>query len=475
MTTSSKMSQTSGTRPLREPLGALDVVRVALEHELVHDERLEEFQGHPARQSALVELEVRPDGNDRPSAVVDALAEQVLPEPALLPAKQVGQRLELVVVTAGNRPASTAVVDQGIDGLLEHSLLVANDDLRGLEVDQPLEAVVPVDDPAVQVVQVAGGEPSAVKLHHRTQFRGQDRQDGKNHPFGLVAALAERLHHAKRLDGLLAPLAGRGADDFLEVDLLGVEVHRLENFKDRLGAHAVGEDLRVGGAKLAMLRLSQQVAHFEGLDLVDLRLVLVLQLRQVSFELGVDPDNLRLRLLSFLAQRFLFVLGLRILWNERGKLLDPGLGGGFKLLRLLVELEPQTFDGGLPEVLIDAGHEVLREVDDAFEVSRGQIEHQTEPTRNALGEPDVCDRGRQGYPAHALPAHLGTGHFHAAPVADDALVANLLVLSAVALPVLRRTEDLFAEQAVLLRSKGAVVDGLRLGDFAVRPDLDLLG
>ena len=277
------------TRPLGEPLGALDVVSVALEHELVHNERLEQFQRHSPGESTLVELEVRPDGDDRPSAVVHALAEQVLPEPALLPAKKVGQRLELVVVTAGNRPASTAVVDQGVDGLLEHSLLVANDDLRGLEVNQPLEAVVAVDDPAVQVVQVAGGEPSAVKLHHRAQFRGQHRQDGEDHPFGLVAALAERLHHAKRLDGLLSPLAGRGADDFLEIDLLGVEVHPLEDFKDRFGPHSVGEYLGVGGPKLTVLRLGQQITYFERLDLVDLRLVFRLQLRQVLFELGVDP------------------------------------------------------------------------------------------------------------------------------------------------------------------------------------------
>ena len=244
-----------GSRALGEPLGALDVVRVALEHELIHDERLEQFQGHSSRQSALVELEVGADGNDRPTAVVNALAEQVLPEPALLPAKEVGQRLQLVVVAARNGPSSASVVDEGVDGLLEHSLLVANDDLRGLQVDEPLEAVVPVDDAAVQVVQVAGGEPSAVKLHHGAQFRGQHRQDGKDHPLGLVAALAERLHHAKRLDGLLTPLAGRGSNGLLKLDAPGVEVHLLEDLENRLGSHSVAEDLRVGGAKLAMLRL----------------------------------------------------------------------------------------------------------------------------------------------------------------------------------------------------------------------------
>jgi hypothetical protein len=37
------------------------------------------------------------------------------------------------------------VVEQRVDGLLEHPLLVVDDDLRRAEVEQPLEAVVPVD------------------------------------------------------------------------------------------------------------------------------------------------------------------------------------------------------------------------------------------------------------------------------------------------------------------------------------------
>src|SRR6267143_2124252 len=74
--------------------------------------------------------------------------------------------------------------------------------------------------------------------------------------------------------------------------------------------------------------------------------------------------------------------------------------------------------------------------------------------------------------AHALAAHLGAGHLDAALVADDALVAVALVLSAVAFPVPRRTEDALAEKTVALRAERAVVDGLRLRDLAVRPRHD---
>jgi hypothetical protein len=64
--------------------------------------------------------------------------------------------------------------------------------------------------------------------------------------------------------------------------------------------------------------------------------------------------------------------------------------------------------------------------------------------------------------------------FDTALVADDAAVLHALVLTAQAFPVGDRTEDLRAEEAVALRLEGAVVDRLRLGDFAVRPRPDLL-
>src|SRR5207245_10504640 len=68
-----------------------------------------------------------------------------------------------------------------------------------------------------------------------------------------------------------------------------------------------------------------------------------------------------------------------------------------------------------------------------------------------------------------LAAHLGQGDLHPASVADDAAVADALVLAAVTLPVLHRAENALAEQPVALRLEGPVVDGLGLGDFAPRP------
>ena len=76
--------------------------------------------------------------------------------------------------------------------------------------------------------------------------------------------------------------------------------------------------------------------------------------------------------------------------------------------------------------------------------------------------------------AHALAAHLGAGDLDAAALADDALEAHALVLAAVALPVPGRTKDLLAEETVLLRFQGPVVDGLRLLHLAMAPLTDVV-
>ena len=71
--------------------------------------------------------------------------------------------------------------------------------------------------------------------------------------------------------------------------------------------------------------------------------------------------------------------------------------------------------------------------------------------------------------AHALPAHLGQGHFDAALFADHAAMLKALVLPAKALVVLNRPKDAGAEEAIALGLEGPVVDGLRLFHFPEGP------
>ncbi len=118
-------------------------------------------------------------------------------------------------------------------------------------------------------------------------------------------------------------------------------------------------------------------------------------------------------------------------------------------------------------------HEGL-EIEHALDVAQRHVEHHAQAARQALQEPDVRHRARQFDVTHALAAHLGQGDFHAAFLADHAAVFQALVLAAQALVILHRAEDLGAEQAIALRLEGAVVDGLGLLHFAVRPGTDFL-
>ena len=84
------------------------------------------------------------------------------------------------------------------------------------------------------------------------------------------------------------------------------------------------------------------------------------------------------------------------------------------------------------------------------------------------------NRSSQFNVTHSLSADAGLGDLNAASVTDHAFIADLLILSAIALPILLGTEDPLAEQAVSLGLQGPVVDSLRLCDLAVGPLSDLL-
>ena len=145
--------------------------------ELLHDKRAEQLNGHFLRHAALIELQLQADDDNRTAGIVDALAQQVLTEAALLALEHVGQGLQRTVVRTGDSAAAAAVVDEGIHGLLQHALFVADNDIRRIELDEALEAVVAVDDAAVEVIEVGRCETTAVELDHRADVRRDDRQD----------------------------------------------------------------------------------------------------------------------------------------------------------------------------------------------------------------------------------------------------------------------------------------------------------
>src|SRR6266568_2538165 len=113
------------------------------------------------------------------------------------------------------------------------------------------------------------------------------------------------------------------------------------------------------------------------------------------------------------------------------------------------------------------------EVEHALDVPERHVEHQAQARGQALQEPDVRDRAGELDAPHALATDLGERDLDAALLADHPAVLQALVLSAQALVVLDRSEDLCAEEAVPLRLEGAIVDRLGFLHFAVRPRTDL--
>jgi hypothetical protein len=461
--------------PLDHALGRLDVLRVVQVDQALHDERLEQLDRHLLGQPALVQLELRADHDDRAARVVDALAEQVLAEPALLALEHVRQRLERPVARPGDRAAAAAVVEQRVHGLLEHPLLVVDDDLGRAEVEQPLEPVVPVDDPAVQVVQVGGGEPAAVELNHGPQVRRDHRDAVQHHAERAVGGVQERRDDLEPLQGAGLALALAGPDDLPQVDRLGIEIEAADPLLDGLGAHAAAEVPAEAVPHLAVEQLvTLQVLDLEAaeaapdlLDPVDLPLRAVADL--LALAVGALPDlaagvTLRagcLQLGQVLLELALPRLDVSIAALLQLALLDRDLG-----------LERGQVTG--TRVVVDVRDHVRGEVDDLLQVLRRQVQQVAQPARDALEVPDVRDGGGQLDVAHPLAPHLGPSDLDAAALADDALEPNSLVLAAVALPVPGGTEDLLAEEPVLLRLQGAVVDGLRLLDLAMGPQPDVI-
>ena len=108
-----------------------------------------------------------------------------------------------------------------------------------LQLHQPLEAVVAVDDAAIEIVEVGGGEAAAIERNQRPQLRRDHRHHGQDHPLGTVLGLDEGLDHLEALAELLGLELGGGLGDLLAqlVAQLG-QVHARQQLADGLGADA---------------------------------------------------------------------------------------------------------------------------------------------------------------------------------------------------------------------------------------------
>ncbi len=93
----------------------------------------------------------------------------------------------------------SAVVDKGVNGLLQHSLFVPDYNVGSSKLKELFKTVVSVDYSPVKVVKVGGREASAFKLNHGAKVGRNNGDDIENHPLGTVARLLKCLNNLKTL------------------------------------------------------------------------------------------------------------------------------------------------------------------------------------------------------------------------------------------------------------------------------------
>ncbi len=157
-----------------------------------------------------------------------------------------------------------------------------------------------------------------------------------------------------------------------------------------------------------------------------------------------------------------------------GRLLELLLKLGLKLCFGLLQFLTQAFERALPSVFIHAGDYVLGKIENPVQVAARNIEQQAHIAGNTASVPDMGDRGGQLDMAEAFTTYGRTGDLYPALVADDPFITDVLVFTAVALPISGGAENSLTEQTIFLRSQPAIVDRLRLGDLTIRPGADLL-
>ena len=85
-----------------------------------------------------MQLKLRTNNDHRTARIIDALAEQILAEAALLAFEHVSKRLKRPFVGARDNAPAPPIVEQRIDRLLQHPLFVTDDDVGRPQLHQPL-------------------------------------------------------------------------------------------------------------------------------------------------------------------------------------------------------------------------------------------------------------------------------------------------------------------------------------------------
>ena len=317
--------------------------------------------------------------------------------------------------------AADRVVHKRVHCFLQNALLIAENDFRRHDVAQFYEAVVAVDDPAVEIVHIRCRMAAGLQGHHGPKRRRRDGDSGQKHPLGANACERHGANQRKSLSELLALRSTGFFKRRLQLHRKLLHIGSLKNLVDRFRTDTRFKERAVFHRKAVILYLIQNDA---GAYLLNIRL------------------RGRHQGAQFIA-RFVVRNGLE--------------------LRLVFALK--FAHGASALFLIHFGDDVAGKIDHFLRVGGGHAENQGDSRGNAPQEPNVRNGSRQFDVAHALAAHDGARYFDTALFADNSPETRPFIFPAVTFKIPLRTENPFIKKTVLLRPLGAVVDGFGLLHF----------
>ena len=110
-----------------------------------------------------MQLKLRTNNDYRTTGVVNTLTQKVLTETTLLTLEQITQGLQCAVSGSSYRTTTTSVIKQGVNSLLQHAHLVVQNGLGNCtKVNESLQTVITVDNPAVEIIQITCCEATTI-------------------------------------------------------------------------------------------------------------------------------------------------------------------------------------------------------------------------------------------------------------------------------------------------------------------------
>ena len=209
-------------------------------YQLTDNERFIQFGSHIFRQTAFAHFQFGANDDNRACRIVNTFTQQVLTETTLFTFQAIRQRFQRTVRVALHSRRLTRVVYQAVNGFLQHTFFVAQNNFRSLDFDQAFQAVVANDNTAIQIVQIRCSKAAAVQRYQRAQFGRNHRNDFQNHPFRTVfrACSTERFHHLQTFQRFgLALLRRIGIGFVAQLIRQRVQIEAAEQIVNGFGAH----------------------------------------------------------------------------------------------------------------------------------------------------------------------------------------------------------------------------------------------